>query len=555
MVRRRPARRGGLRRGAAGRPASTAGAGTRRSAAPPGAARRGEERRPVDRHARARAARPSARTSGVRLGPPHRSGGARGRTVAPPVRQSLGHRGQHAARGRAPGTSSTLLRRRACAPRRRTAPAARTADPVVGRAQLLGSAAIRPVTVDDQRNGRRRGRSAPRDHRRNSSSIGSISGEWNAWLTAQPLGARTPRRARPRRARRPRPRRRRPPPTEGPLTAAIATRRRTARRAAAATSSSAACDRHHRPAGRQRLHQPAPRARPGAPRRRATARPATCAAASSPTECPASEVGRDAPGLQQPEQRHLDREQRRLGVRRSGPAGRAGREQHLAQRPVQMRVEPGAHRVERLGEHREGAAYSSRAHAGPLAALAGEQEGQPARPRQPTGDPRRDRQPARLGRARRSAGPAARRGRRPEHHRPVLERGPGGGQRVGRRRRGDGRAGRSTWAAQPAGLGAAARPPSCADSSHGSDRAAWRRSATVGGRLLARGACSRITCALVPLTPNADTPARRGRPVSGQARASVSSSTAPADQSTCGVGSSDVQGPRAGCRAASPAPS
>ncbi|PSK61879.1 hypothetical protein B0E53_06215 [Micromonospora sp. MH33] len=47
-----------------------------------------------------------------------------------------------------------------------------------------------------------------------------------------------------------------------------------------------------------------------------------------------------------------------------------------------------------------------------------------------------------------------------------------------------------------------------------------------------------ITCALVPLTPNEETAARRGRPVSGHGRASVSSSTAPADQSTCGVGAS-----------------
>ncbi len=38
--------------------------------------------------------------------------------------------------------------------------------------------------------------------------------------------------------------------------------------------------------------------------------------------------------------------------------------------------------------------------------------------------------------------------------------------------------------------------------------------------------------ALVPLNPKDDTPARRGRPVSGQSRASVSSSTAPAVQST-----------------------
>ncbi len=52
------------------------------------------------------------------------------------------------------------------------------------------------------------------------------------------------------------------------------------------------------------------------------------------------------------------------------------------------------------------------------------------------------------------------------------------------------------------------------------------------------GACSRTTWAFVPLMPNDETAARRGRPVSGQARLSVTSSTSPADQSTCGVGSS-----------------
>ncbi len=45
-----------------------------------------------------------------------------------------------------------------------------------------------------------------------------------------------------------------------------------------------------------------------------------------------------------------------------------------------------------------------------------------------------------------------------------------------------------------------------------------------------------ITCALVPLTPNDDTPARRGRLPAGQATGSVSRRTAPVDQSTCGVG-------------------
>ncbi len=47
-----------------------------------------------------------------------------------------------------------------------------------------------------------------------------------------------------------------------------------------------------------------------------------------------------------------------------------------------------------------------------------------------------------------------------------------------------------------------------------------------------------IRCAFVPLIPNEDTPARRGCPLRGHSRASVSSSTAPADQSTWVVGSS-----------------
>ena len=47
-----------------------------------------------------------------------------------------------------------------------------------------------------------------------------------------------------------------------------------------------------------------------------------------------------------------------------------------------------------------------------------------------------------------------------------------------------------------------------------------------------------ITCALVPLIPNDDTPARRGPSPFGQGRDSVNSETAPADQSTCGVGTS-----------------
>ena len=42
--------------------------------------------------------------------------------------------------------------------------------------------------------------------------------------------------------------------------------------------------------------------------------------------------------------------------------------------------------------------------------------------------------------------------------------------------------------------------------------------------------------ALVPVIPNEETPARRGRPSAGQGTGSVSSRTAPDDQSTSGDG-------------------
>ncbi len=62
-----------------------------------------------------------------------------------------------------------------------------------------------------------------------------------------------------------------------------------------------------------------------------------------------------------------------------------------------------------------------------------------------------------------------------------------------------------------------------------------RRSVTGRGK---SGGSSMITCALVPLMPNAETAARRGRSRRGHGRARSSSRTAPADQSTCGEGRS-----------------
>ncbi|GHF46495.1 hypothetical protein GCM10010359_56230 [Streptomyces morookaense] len=92
-------------------------------------------------------------------------------------------------------------------------------------------------------------------------------------------------------------------------------------------------------------------------------------------------VGGDAPALQQAEEGDLDGEQRGLGVEGAvefgGLRGVLGGEHDLAQRPGQAGVEVGAHLVECGGELREGPGQFA-AHAGPLAALAGEEEGGPA---------------------------------------------------------------------------------------------------------------------------------------------------------------------------------
>ncbi len=84
-------------------------------------------------------------------------------------------------------------------------------------------------------------------------------------------------------------------------------------------------------------------------------------------------VGGDAPVLDQPEEGHLDREQTSLRV--DGPVQqvRLRVEDQVLHRPVQVPVQLRAHRVERLGEHRERLVQLP-AHPRPLRALAGEQE-------------------------------------------------------------------------------------------------------------------------------------------------------------------------------------
>ena len=89
----------------------------------------------------------------------------------------------------------------------------------------------------------------------------------------------------------------------------------------------------------------------------------------------------------------------------------------------------------------------------------------------------------------------------------------------------------STWAVRRA-IRRLARDASTA-------RSARRRIRARAGLDLGVARASRMTWALVPLMPKDETPARRGRSAGRPVAArSVSSSTAPADQSTCGVGSS-----------------
>ncbi len=137
------------------------------------------------------------------------------------------------------------------------------------------------------------------------------------------------------------------------------------------------------------------------------------------------------PRLKQPEQRDLDREQRRLGEHGLvQQAGVLGREHDVADRVVhpagQVQVQLGAYGVERGREDRVRLIQLA-AHPGTLAALSGEQEGQCAhRRRGARGQPRRGL----------AAGQGAEAGQEPvpplgHDHRAVVEQRPRGRQRIG----------------------------------------------------------------------------------------------------------------------------
>ncbi len=131
-------------------------------------------------------------------------------------------------------------------------------------------------------------------------------------------------------------------------------------------------DRDHRATGRQCLHE----AGAGGDQRARVieAEHARDVRGGDLTDGVARQVVRgDVPRLDQPEQRDLDREDR--GLRMAGLVEQAGvvAPHHVAQRPVELRVEVGADRVERVGEHRIPLVQLA-AHAEALRALACEQE-------------------------------------------------------------------------------------------------------------------------------------------------------------------------------------
>ena len=164
----------------------------------------------------------------------------------------------------------------------------------------------------------------------------------------------------------------------------------------------------------------------------------------------------------------------------------------------------------------------------PLRALAGEQRTRPARPAAVAAHRHHARRSPRRRAPRGPASSCVPVGA--DDHRAVLEarRGswPGSsatsaGSSSGRSRE------RARAAARPAPRRAAAVAAGEQPRARGSGRRRARRVPASWPAASSAGASSRITCALVPLIPNADTPARRGRPAAGHGMASVQQPTAP----------------------------
>ncbi|EOY51373.1 hypothetical protein SLI_6667 [Streptomyces lividans 1326] len=130
-------------------------------------------------------------------------------------------------------------------------------------------------------------------------------------------------------------------------------------------------DGDHGAVGGQRLHQPGPGR--DQPRRVVEGQHAGDVGGGQLADrVSGEEAGPHAPGLQQPEERHLDREQRRLGATGLVQALSGGDD--LPQGLLQHRVEPLGHGVEGVREHGvRGVEFL--AHARSLRPLPGEQQG------------------------------------------------------------------------------------------------------------------------------------------------------------------------------------
>ena len=222
---------------------------------------------------------------------------------------------------------------------------------------------------------------------------------------------------------------------------------------------------------------------------------------------PEQEVRAHAARLHQPEQRDLDREQRRPGCTPSGRAARsrARRERPAQRRParVQVRAAPRPTRRRTPGS----VSYSSRAHAHPLRALAGEQERRLAAARGPSPHST-------------AASRAAASARGPPGARPIADDGRARSSTRGRspartrRRPADVRRAQTSARSRSACARSAAGVLRRDSTAHGNRRRAQAHGA---GLRIRPAASSMITCALVPLMPNEDT-AGAPRPLrSGQA--------------------------------------
>ncbi len=207
---------------------------------------------------------------------------------------------------------------------------------------------------------------------------------------------------------------------------------------------------HHRATGGQLLHQPAAgrdqRAGVGEREHARDVRGGQLA-----DRVPGQEVGREAPRLHQPEQRHLHREERGLGVAglvQQRALGTDDAEDDVLQRAVQVLVQLRADRVEGLGEDRERRVRLG-AHPGPLAALAGEEErGAALGGRDAAHQVRHALAVGERVQARQQLGAVG-----GQDSGAVVQRGAGGGQRVGEVGRGEVRTGVQVGP-EPGGLGA-----------------------------------------------------------------------------------------------------